>query len=68
MSGLLRGHSNSRSTDIAIAFQTGSAVGLVRLRVRGRVSGANSILVNYAKELAVRLGRVLTLSGMGADG
>ena len=38
--GFLVGHSSSSSTDIAIAFQTSSVVGLVRLRVRGRVSRA----------------------------
>lgn len=73
--GLLRVRSTRKTTDVAIAFRTGRAIGAVRLRARGRRAGARAAVVAYARQLAGRLRRVLaltawqrTVDGIGPDG
>ncbi len=67
--------STRRTTDVAVAFRVGSAVGAVRLRSRGRLAGGSALAVTYARSLAARLQRVLaltawqrTLDGIAPDG
>jgi uncharacterized delta-60 repeat protein len=75
LSGLLRVRSTRNTTDLSVVFRVAKAVGAVRLRAKGRVAGASPAVVAYAKEVAARLQRVLSLTawqrtvdGIGPDG
>jgi uncharacterized delta-60 repeat protein len=75
LSGLLRVRSTRRTTDLSVVFRVGKAVGAVRLQAKGRLAGASPAVVGYAKEVAARLQRVLSLTawqrtvdGIGPDG
>ena len=73
LGGLERVRSARRTSDVAVAFRVGSAVGTVRLR--GKVAGMPARAAVYAQSLAARLHRVLaltawqrTLDGIHRDG
>ncbi len=75
LSGLLRVRSTRRTTDLSVVFRVDEAVGAVRLEAKGRLAGASPAVVAYAKEVAARIQRVLSLTvwqrtvdGIGPDG
>jgi uncharacterized delta-60 repeat protein len=75
LTGRLGSHVTKKATDVVVVFRVGRTIGAVRLRASGRVPGASTKTVAYAKALARRLRRVLSLSawvrvtdGIGANG
>jgi hypothetical protein len=73
--GLMRNTSTKKVTDVAIVFRVGAALGAVRYQAATHVTKAPAVAVAYAKSLASRLDRVLTLTafqrtldGIHADG